>query len=122
MDETLAYCAVLRKGGYLIAAEPPRTRQNVHDGPGPSRQVSVTDGPFAKTKEQIGGIFLINAWDLNEALQVASKFPSVRMGCMEVRAVMDLDRQKAKADHWEDIQQHPRWDKIPGHGNRITPR
>ena len=50
----------------------------------------MTDGPFAETKEQLGGFFLINARDLNEAIQVASKFPSVRFGTMEVRPVRDL--------------------------------
>ncbi len=53
-------------------------------------RVSVTDGPFAETKEQIGGFFLIEARDLNEAIQVASKFPSVRIGCMEVRPVKPI--------------------------------
>jgi hypothetical protein len=52
-------------------------------------KVSVTDGPYAETKEQIGGFFLINARDFNEAIQVASKFPSARIGSMEVRPVME---------------------------------
>jgi hypothetical protein len=55
--------------------------------------LSTTDGPFAETKEQFGGFFLINARDLNEAIQVASKFPSARVGSMEVRPVKELDRQ-----------------------------
>ncbi|HSB45859.1 MAG TPA: YciI family protein, partial [Nitrospira sp.] len=50
-------------------------------------KLSVTDGPFAETKEQLGGFFLISARDLNEAIQFASKFPSVRFGTMEVRPV-----------------------------------
>ena len=50
----------------------------------------VTDGPFAETKEQLGGFFLISARDLNEAIQVASKFPSVRFGTMEVRPVREI--------------------------------
>jgi hypothetical protein len=53
-------------------------------------KVSATDGPFAETREQIGGYFLINARDLNEAIQVASKFPSVRHGSMEVRPVREM--------------------------------
>ncbi len=55
--------------------------------------MSTTDGPFAETKEQLGGFFLINAGDLNEAIQVASRFPSARIGSMEVRPVRELDRQ-----------------------------
>jgi hypothetical protein len=58
-----------------------------------SGKLSTTDGPFAETKEQFGGFFLINARDLNEAIQVASKFPSVRVGSMEVRPVMELHPQ-----------------------------
>jgi hypothetical protein len=50
----------------------------------------VTDGPFAETKEQVGGYFLIEARDINEAIQMASKFPSVRIGSMEVRPVREF--------------------------------
>ena len=80
----------LRKNGHHIAAE---ALQSVHTATTVrvrNGKVSVTDGPFAETKEQIGGFFLINARDLNEAIQVASKFPSVRFGSMEVRPVMEL--------------------------------
>ncbi len=52
-------------------------------------EVRVTDGPFAETKEQLGGFFLINAKDLNEAVQVASKWPSARLGSIEVRPIED---------------------------------
>jgi hypothetical protein len=50
----------------------------------------VTDGPFAETKEQLGGFYLIEARDLNEAIQVASKIPSARTGSIEVRPVKEL--------------------------------
>jgi hypothetical protein len=50
-------------------------------------KLSVTDGPFAETKEILGGFFLIDARDLNEAIQVASKWPSARLGTIEVRPV-----------------------------------
>jgi hypothetical protein len=53
-------------------------------------KVSVTDGPFAETKEQLGGYFLIEAQDLNEAIQVAAKIPSARHGCVEVRPIWEL--------------------------------
>ena len=83
----------LRKSGHHIAAEalqPVHTATTVRVRNG---NVSVTDGPFAETKEQIGGFFLINARDLNEAIQVASRFPSARLGSMEVRPVRELYRQ-----------------------------
>jgi hypothetical protein len=90
MDETMAYCEALKKSGHLIAVEqlePVQTAMTVRVRSG---KLSVTDGPFAETKEQVGGFFLINARDLNEAIQVASKFPSVRLGTMEVRPVREI--------------------------------
>jgi hypothetical protein len=81
---------VLKKSGHLLgveALEPIQTAMSVKVRNG---KLSVTDGPFAETKEQLGGFFLINARDLNEAIQVASKFPSVRFGTMEVRPVKDF--------------------------------
>jgi hypothetical protein len=52
--------------------------------------VSTTDGPFAETKEQLGGFNLIEAESLDEAVRIAAKFPWARTGCIEVRAVRDL--------------------------------
>jgi hypothetical protein len=87
MDETMAYCEALKKSGHLIAAEPLESVQTAMTVRVRNGRQSVTDGPFAETKEQVGGFFLINARDLNEALQVASKFPSARFGTLEVRPV-----------------------------------
>jgi len=55
-------------------------------------KVSSTDGPFAETKEQLGGYYLINARDLNDAIQIASKIPSAKFGSIEVRPIMEFDR------------------------------
>jgi hypothetical protein len=90
MEETMAYCEALKKSGQLLAVEqlePIQTAMSVRVRSG---KLAVTDGPFAETKEQLGGFFLISARDLNEAIQVASKFPSVRFGTMEVRPVRDV--------------------------------
>jgi hypothetical protein len=90
MEETVAYCETLKKSGHLIgveALESVKTAMAVRVRNG---KLSVTDGPFAETKEQLGGYFLISARDLNEAVQVASKFPSVRFGTIEVRPVRDF--------------------------------
>ena len=54
----------------------------------------MTDGPFAETKEQLAGFYLIEARDLNDAIQVASKIPPAREGSIEVRPVRQLDPQK----------------------------
>ena len=89
-DETSVYCEELQKSGHLIAAEPLEPIQMAITVRVQNGKVSVTDGPYAETKEQIGGFFLINARDLNEAIQVASRFPSARLGSLEVRQVKEL--------------------------------
>jgi hypothetical protein len=58
--------------------------------------VSVTDGPFAETKEQIGGFILIEAKDRNEAIQLASRLPPARLGGVEVRPIQELTRSSEK--------------------------
>lgn len=52
--------------------------------------ITVTDGPFAETKEQLAGFYLIDAADLNEAIQIASRIPPARFGSIEVRPVREL--------------------------------
>ena len=102
MDETMAYCEALYKTGTLItseALEPVEMASTVRVRNG---KVSVTDGPFAETKEQFGGFFLIQARDLNEAIQVASKFPSARLGSMEVRPVLELQRSSRTGQDRQD--------------------
>ena len=93
MNETSAYCEALHKSGQLIVAEALEPVQMATTVRVRNGKLSLTDGPFAETKEQFGGFFLINARDLNEAIQVASKFPSARLGSMEVRPVLELLRQ-----------------------------
>lgn len=91
-DRECANCGQgLKESGKLIAAEPlhpveTATTVRVRNG-----RVSVTDGPFAETKEQLAGFYLIDARDLNEAIQVASKIPPAREGSIEVRPVRELD-------------------------------
>jgi hypothetical protein len=55
-------------------------------------KISATDGPFAETKEQLGGYYLIEATDLNEAIQVTAKIPGARLGCVEVRPIAEDSR------------------------------
>jgi len=95
-DETLAYVEELRKNGCLIAAEPlqsVRTAKTVRVRDG---KVSLTDGPFAETKETLGGFFLINARDLDEALEVAAQWPSARLGSIEVRPIEAKLREEGR--------------------------
>lgn len=92
MEETKAYCGALQKSGHLIGVEQLESVQTAMTVRVRYGELSTTDGPFAETKEQVGGYFLIKARDLNEAIQVASKFPSVRFGSMEVRPVREFSQ------------------------------
>ena len=87
--ETLSYLDELRKSGYIIAAEALQSVRTAATVRVRSGKVSITDGPFAETKETLGGIFMINARDLNEAIQIASRWPSARLGSIEVRPIED---------------------------------
>lgn len=85
--ETLDYLEELKKRGHLISAEPLQSARNAATVRVRGGKSNITDGPFAETKEQLGGFFLINARDLNEAIQLATKWPSARLGTIEVRPV-----------------------------------
>ena len=88
--ECMAYGDELRRGGYRLAAEalqPVHTATTVRVRHG---RLSLTDGPFAETKEQLAWFYLIEARDLNEAIQVAAKIPPARVGSVEVRPVREL--------------------------------
>jgi hypothetical protein len=91
-DRECAACGDgFRKSGVLVAAEalqPIETATTVRVRHG---KVSITDGPFAETKEQLAGFYLFDARDLNEAIQMASKIPPAREGSIEVRPVRELD-------------------------------
>jgi len=80
----------LRNGGQLIAAEALQSIETATTVRVRNGKVSVTDGPFAETKEQLAGFYLIEARDLNDAIQVAAKIPPAREGSVEVRPVREL--------------------------------
>lgn len=85
--ETLAYVDTLREHGHLLstyALKSVRTAMTVRIR---NDQLSTTDGPFAETKETLGGYFLIEASDLNEAVRLAARWPSARLGSIEVRPI-----------------------------------
>ncbi len=85
--ETLAYVAELEEQGRLLGAEPLQSARNAVTLQVRGGTLALSDGPFAETKEQLGGYFLIEAKDLNEAIQIASRLPSARLGTIEVRPV-----------------------------------
>jgi hypothetical protein len=89
--ECLACGDGFRTRGLLLAAEalqPIETATTVRVRNG---QLSVTDGPFAETKEQLAGFYLIEARDLNDAIQIAAKIPPAREGSIEVRPIRELN-------------------------------
>jgi len=99
-DSECAACgAGMRSRGVLIAAEalqPVDTATTVRVRNG---RVSVTDGPFAETKEQLAGFYLIEAKDLNEAIQTAAMIPPAREGSVEVRPVRELNPKISHCSH-----------------------
>src|SRR6266487_5204648 len=80
----------LRKSGHHIAAEALQSVETATTVRVRNGKMSVTDGPFAETKEQLAGFYLIEARDLNDAIQAASKIPPAREGSIEVRPVREL--------------------------------
>lgn len=89
-DESMAFCDALQKNGQLIAASPlhpieTATTVRVRNG-----KTAATDGPFAETKEQLGGFLAIDVRDLNDAVRIAAHFPAARIGSIEVRPMKEL--------------------------------
>jgi hypothetical protein len=90
VDSALDYDEKIRQSGHYIvsnALQRARTARTVRVRGG---KATTTDGPFAETKEQLGGFFLIEAKDIDEACEVAARFPPARIGTIEVRPVQEL--------------------------------
>jgi hypothetical protein len=92
MSEYFAFTEEAKKKGHYVAGEAlhpvsAATTVRVRNG-----SLVTTDGPFAETTEQLGGFYLIDARDLNEAIQVAAKIPSAKIGSIEVRPVVDFSQ------------------------------
>ena len=91
IDECFAYDDVLRENGHFVGGEALQSARNASTLRFKNGKVSVMDGPFAETKEQLGGIMILEARDLNHAIQLMSRHPSIRMGgCFEIRPAADL--------------------------------
>jgi hypothetical protein len=89
MGEYFAFTKAIRASGHYLGGNDLQrvasaTTIRIRNG-----QTSTTDGPFAETKEQLGGYYLIEAKDLNEAIQVASRIPSAKIGSIEVRPIQE---------------------------------
>lgn len=95
--ECIACVDSLTTSGHYVAGEAlhptsSSTTLRVRNG-----KLAITDGPFAETKEQLAGFYLLDARDLNEAITLASKIPPARYGSVEVRPIRELPREQLKA-------------------------
>jgi hypothetical protein len=98
VDECFAYDDELRKNGHFTGGEALQSAQNAitlryHKG-----NVTVTDGPFAETKEQLGGLLVLEARDLNHAIQLMSKHPGVKATTFEIRPAADITEMVAESE------------------------
>jgi len=87
--ETLDYVESLRADGRLIDARPLRSATTAKTVRVRGGRPSIVDGPFAETKEQVGGYYLVDCQDLDEAIEVAAKIPAARYGTVEVRPIWE---------------------------------
>lgn len=98
IDECFAYDDVLRKNGHNVGGEALQSPRNASTVRWKNGTVSVTDGPYAETKEQLGGILLLEARDLNHAIQLISNHPGVKVGPFEIRPVDDISAMLAESE------------------------
>lgn len=97
-EDCVAYDTAIRKSGHCIASEALESVDTATTVRMRNGKVTITDGPFAETKEQLAGFYMIEARDLNEAIQLASKIPPARVGCIEVRPIRPIRERVAQAD------------------------
>jgi len=98
MAEFFAYDAELRKNGHLIGGEGLQSATTAATLRYKSGKVVVTDGPYAETKEQLGGYFILEADDMNQAVELMSRNPAVRGGAIEIRPVADTSAMQAERE------------------------
>ena len=88
--ETLEYDEEMRRNGHYTSSNALEFVETATSIRVRDERMSITDGPFVSTKEQLGGYILIEARDLNEAIRIASRMPSARMGGIEIRPIKEL--------------------------------
>jgi hypothetical protein len=98
MDECFAYDDVLRRNGHFAGGDALGSAQSARTLRWEKGKVLVTDGPYAETKEQLGGILVLEARDLDHAVQLMSKHPGVKAGPFEIRPVEDLSAMVAESE------------------------
>ncbi|HTE16186.1 MAG TPA: YciI family protein [Burkholderiales bacterium] len=96
-EDCVEYDTSIRNSGHCIASEALQSVQTATTVRVRNGKMSITDGPFAETKEQLAGFYMIEARDLNEAIQIASKIPPARVGSIEVRPIRAIREAVAQA-------------------------
>jgi hypothetical protein len=94
-QEYAAFTEGIKRSGHFVGANRLKPRDTATTLRVRNGRVLVSDGPFAETKEQIGGYYIIEARDLNDAIQVAAKIPGARYGCVELRPIADDPQTRA---------------------------
>jgi len=98
VDACFSYDDILRKNGHFAGGEALQPPQNAATLRFQNGKVMITDGPYAETKEQLGGILILEATDLNHAIELMSKHPGVRGGPFEIRPAADLSEMVAASE------------------------
>jgi hypothetical protein len=91
LTEYSSFTDDIRSSGHFIAGEALQPTQAATTVRVRNGTISTTDGPFAETREQLGGYYLVEAKDLNEAIAIAARIPAARNGSIEVRPIMEFD-------------------------------
>lgn len=103
-EDCVEYDVAIRQSGHCLASEALESVQTTTTVRIRNGKLSVTDGPFAETKEQLAGFYLIEAQDLNEAIQIASKIPPARVGSIEIRPIRPI-RETVAAEAQQKAKQ-----------------
>jgi hypothetical protein len=88
--DCVAYDASIRKSGHCLASEALQSVQTATTVRVRNGRTAITDGPFAETKEQLGGFYIVHCKDLDEAIEIAAKIPGAHDGSIEVRPIMEF--------------------------------
>lgn len=98
LDACFAYDDELRRNGHFIGGEGLQSSRNATTLRSQNGKLSITDGPYAETKEQLGGILVLKASDLDQAIQLIAQHPGVKIGTFEIRPAEDLTTLVAESE------------------------
>ena len=103
IDECFAYDDVLKKNGHWVGGEGLQSPENAATLRRQNGKVSVTDGPYAETKELLGGLLILEARDLEHAIQLISNHPGMKMGPWEIRPVEDMTQMIRESERRRSV-------------------